>query len=584
MLHQVLLEDIIAPPVLAAPVTAATTAVFQIGQEVVTKSPITEAVHNDVDDRLEILAKNAEKDKNLKSEVFRQMNNILNEETINSEKLNSIKKFVFKPASKNLKEVRAGKPSPKKSDEIISRGSWRFSSEHSFEPFVPVVKVKNDSLTRPMVLKKNYDYYEPTVKAIIKKEGSKKHKLKDENTKTFKKQKVEEAPESLVPLSKKVNFVCKDCSKRCSSLRDVKAHLCFPKVQCEDCKPEVKNFQNRRLLLLHLSHSHPAVGQRFACQYCEKGASNKTYLKEHVKKFHASEFIEIYGGGETIEHSSNEVIVAPLDAAEDHSNEIETENENEREAEPEEGASASSQDIMDDIVPTYEAVEESGDMSAVESGDMIAIESGDIGEFTGTFEEDIDAPDSVVNTSQDSDGVVEATPLTYAFHCEKCKKGFHTSMRQRNHKKNCVGQKKVSIVEEATDRNAVPQHQKQAVTGRRSGKPQARRKNARFEQLKTNWSELMEGRERCGKCGRNNYAQDDIEKHKRVCRGTLLDSSSKYICPHCTYPSRVFNTENAMRRHVSTNHAKEAMEDEWDYLHDEKDCNGMAMARKHLFR
>ena len=111
----------------------------------------------------------------------------------------------------------------------------------------------------------------------------------------------------------------------------------------------------------------------------------------------------------------------------------------------------------------------------------------------------------------------------------------------------------------------------------------ARRKNARFEQLKTNWSELMEGRERCDKCGRNNYSQDDLVKHKRTCRGTLLVNSRKYISPHCTHPSRVFNTENAMRRHVNTNHSKEAMENEWDYPHDEKGCNGI-LAIKHLFQ
>merc|ERR1719318_527231 len=99
--------------------------------------------------------------KNLKSEVFRQMNNILNEETLNSTKLNSSKKTILKPPSTNFKEAKVSKSSPNKSDEIVSRGSWRFSSEHSLEPFVPVVKVKNDTLTRPMVLKRNYDYYEP---------------------------------------------------------------------------------------------------------------------------------------------------------------------------------------------------------------------------------------------------------------------------------------------------------------------------------------------------------------------------------------------------------------------------------------
>ena len=194
--------------------------------------------------------------------------------------------------------------------------------------------------------------------------------------------------------------------------------------------------------------------------------------------------------------------------------------------------------------------------------------------FVDTFDEDIDAPDSVASSSQVEDGLSRSIPQSFPFNCVKCKKGFQTDRRHQNHVKNCVGQK--------VSESSLPN--KPMVAGSRKLIPGPSRKNIRFEQLKTNWSDLLGGRERCGKCGRNNYAEDDVEKHKRVCQGTLLNNSSRFICPHCTKPSRVFNTENAMRRHVSTNHAKEAMEDDWDYKHEEFGWKGMAIATKHLFR
>jgi len=525
------------------------------------ETPIAKAISKDIDVQIDLLAKNAEKDKKLKSDIFKQMNNILNDVTISSDSPKQTRVMNVAKASESVRPVRAAvKTSP---DKSVSRGSWRFSSEHSAEPFVPVVKVKNDSLTRPMVLSKAYDFYQPIVKAIAKNESKvKKRASKDENAAVVsKRQKVEDASEPLVPASRKVNYYCKDCRKRCSSLRDVKAHLCLPKVQCEDCKPAIKNFQNRKLLMQHLSHSHPAVGQRFACNYCEKGASNKTYLRDHVKKYHPTEFIEIYGGDDIVEQ--NESVVVTSDSAENANNDT-------NETDIPESAPTSAQDIMDEIVASHEAEA----YTAVESAE--------------TCEEDIDAPDSVVNTSHNIDDVIDTPPQPFAYHCEKCKKGFHTNMRHKNHRKNCGGPKKVSIdelvsIEDGPSKTNTRLLQKLPVTGKRSVRGSSRRRNARFEQLKSNWSELMEGRERCGKCGRNNYREDDLEKHKRVCRGTLMDRSSRYICPHCTEPSRVFHTENAMRRHVSTNHAKEAMEDEWDYEYDEDDCNGL-LAKKHLFR
>jgi len=521
------------------------------------EAPLSKAISKDIDVQIDLLAKSAENNKLLKSEIFKQMNNVLNEAVIIDSEPSKPKlkpRAVIKPVQ-GVRVIKSA-VSPIKPDLHVSRGSWRFSTEPSLEPFVPVVKVRNDSLTRPMVLSTTYEMYHPLIQSIIEKEKPKKHALKDKKSKIItKKQKLEEASESLVPVSRKVNYLCKDCGRRCSSLRDVKAHLCLPKVQCEDCKPAIKKFQNRKLLIQHLSHSHPAVGQKISCAYCEKGAHNKTYLRDHVKKFHPMEFIEIYSSEENTEEQTGTIIVSS-DSPEIDSNCIEVT--------PTGNAALPPAAVMHQIVASNVSEHQSTDA---------ALENEDI------FEEDIDAPDSVLSTNtHDTDEVVEATPQPFAFHCDKCRKGFHTSLRHNNHKSYCGVQKRVSITEPSSALDSLLKKQAGSMASKRSG----RRRNARFEQLKTNWSELLGGRERCGKCGRNNYREDDLEKHLRVCRGTLLCSTSQYVCPHCTQPARVFNTDNAMRRHVSTNHAKEAMEEEWDYQHDEEECKGLA--ENHLFR
>ena len=134
-----------------------------------------------------------------------------------------------------------------------------------------------------------------------------------------------------------------------------------------------------------------------------------------------------------------------------------------------------------------------------------------------------------------------------------------------NHKKNC----------DAIETRNVQQRVKQNKTFRK--KP-----NVRVQQLKSNWSDSLEIRERCNKCGRSNYFEEDLDKHQARCRGTLMNYKSKFECPYCVNPKVLFNTELAMRRHVGTTHAKEALEDGWDF--EPKKVKTVGLAMKHLFR
>jgi len=102
------------------------------------------------------------------------------------------------------------------------------------------------------------------------------------------------------------------------------------------------------------------------------------------------------------------------------------------------------------------------------------------------------------------------------------------------------------------------------------------------QQVKSNWIGSLEIRERCKKCGRNNYTEEDIDKHQARCRGTLMNFKSKFECPYCVNPKILFNTELGMRRHVGTTHAKEALEDEWGF--EPKKVKTVGLAMKHLFR
>ena len=65
--------------------------------------------------------------------------------------------------------------------------------------------------------------------------------------------------------------------------------------------------------------------------------------------------------------------------------------------------------------------------------------------------------------------------------------------------------------------------------------------------MKVNWREALMTRERCGKCGRTNYTEDTLEKHKRVCKGNLLRVQALLPCPFCVKPARSFNSDVSLQ-------------------------------------
>ena len=65
--------------------------------------------------------------------------------------------------------------------------------------------------------------------------------------------------------------------------------------------------------------------------------------------------------------------------------------------------------------------------------------------------------------------------------------------------------------------------------------------------MKVNWREALMTRERCGKCGRTNYSEDTLEKHKRVCKGNLLRVQALLPCPFCVKPARSFNSDVSLQ-------------------------------------
>ena len=65
--------------------------------------------------------------------------------------------------------------------------------------------------------------------------------------------------------------------------------------------------------------------------------------------------------------------------------------------------------------------------------------------------------------------------------------------------------------------------------------------------MKVNWREALMTRDRCGKCGRNNYTEDSLEKHMRVCKGNLLRVRALLPCPFCVKPARTFNSDVSLQ-------------------------------------
>ena len=151
-------------------------------------------------------------------------------------------------------------------------------------------------------------------------------------------------------------------------------------------------------------------------------------------------------------------------------------------------------------------------------------------------------PPHFVNTTNNARSIAEPRSVPTFFvkptsesKCGNCGKVFNTSLRFDNHQKHCNSNSNSS--------------------------------NSRLQQLRTHWAaseSLMSGRERCNKCGRVDYPQDDLASHladrtRHQCRGTL-HLLPRFKCLYCSQPRR-FTTEQSLRNHINAKHAKEAMDD-----------------------
>ena len=146
-------------------------------------------------------------------------------------------------------------------------------------------------------------------------------------------------------------------------------------------------------------------------------------------------------------------------------------------------------------------------------------------------------PHEPVNETNNSQSIAEPKNVQTLFvkpKCGNCGNVFHTSLRFNNHQKHCNSS--------SSD-------------------------NSRLKRLRTNWAQsesLMSERERCDKCERVDYRQEDLATHQadmttHQCRGTL-HHFPWFQCPYCSQPRR-FTTEQSLRKHMNAKHAKEAMDD-----------------------
>ena len=392
--------------------------------------------------------------------------------------------------------------------------------------------------------------------------------------------------------------------------------------------------------------NHPYTGgERFNCAYCKRAFTTKTVLNEHLRLKHPVQFYESsevssqeQRPNENVD-AANESSTIPgdlddLDLLENLASSVQS---------PDDGCSRDEEDIdelltLEDLANSVEEEDEDDEDYSVHGSrpgsrtiasahhlvdcpDEISITPPPLLEFpiipsaseeqntprrdtsasneylesppvkaaipnnSLSVEGDIDAPDSVrslVSQSREEETTRSDQPKflikpTSAYRCGRCGKKFNTSIRFNNHQKNCraVGP---APPDDTDDPSAVPKPRPRVLKVRR--KP-----NPRMEQLKSTWTDSLYGRERCMKCGRNNYIQDSLEKHMSKCQGTLLldgGRGPRFECPYCFNPRKHFTTENAMRRHVGTSHAKEALDDAWDFK--SYATKTMGLASNHLFK
>ena len=567
-------------------------------------------------------------------------NNDSMEDTSISEASESLAVSTQHPGRVQRKVFMKTRKIPPTPDNIVD-GSWRFTLDNP-DPHIRIVSIKNISKIRRMVHGEDCDKVTINIKPLVTTASEKPKKIP-----TKKDVKSEETSAVAGPSVNTENrirgrFFCPDCGFRCRIVSEIKNHPCKSKVPCDDCS---ELFDKRKDLMEHIRMNHPYTGgERLKCSYCKRAFTTQTVLNEHIRLKHPVQFYES-SNVSSQEQLSNENLDAAvksptipgdmddLDLLENLASSVQS---------PDDGCNRDEEDIDelltlenlansvedDDEVDEEKSVHGSRpgsratDQHLIECPDEISITPPPLLEFPFTpaasveqptynadnsasvenlesamkdkdfipnislsVEGDIDAPDSVLSIvpqSREEDTRRSGQPKffikpTSAYKCGKCGKKFNTSIRFTNHQKHCraVGP---APPDDTDDPSAVPKPRPRVLKVRR--KP-----NPRLEQMKSTWTDSLCGRERCMKCGRNNYLQDSLEKHMAGCQGTLMlggGRGPRFECPYCSAPRKHFPTENAMRRHVGTSHAKEALEDAWDYK--SYKTKTMGLASSHLFK
>ena len=584
-----------------------------------------------------------------RSEIFKRMNELVNEEeeyapdnndsledTQNNEASEGMAMSSQHPGRVQRKVFMKKRNIPPTPDNI-AEGSWRFTHDNP-DPYIRNVSIKNIAKIRRMVHGEDCDTVTINIKPLVTTTSDNEKPKKSPIKKDVKS---EETAADIGPPLKTENrikgrFFCPDCGFRCKIVSEIKNHPCKSKVPCDDCS---ELFDKRKDLMEHIRLNHPYTGgERLKCAYCKKAFTTKTLLNEHARLKHPVQF---YESSEITTTSQEQLPQEAMDPAiksstiPDDMDDLDLlENLASSVQSPDEGCNRDEEDdellTLENLANSVEDDDEDNSVHGsrpgsrasanhlVECPDEISITPPPLLEFPFTpsvsapveqtspnadysasleylefakkdkvsislsVEGEIDAPDSVRSIVSSDEGTKRPDPKffikpTSEYKCRKCGKKFNTSIRFNNHQKHCraVGP---ALPDDTDDPSAVPKSRPRVVKVRR--KP-----NPRMEQLKSTWTDSLCGRERCMKCGRNNYLQDSLEKHMSKCQGTLMlggGRGPRFECPYCSAPRKHFPTENAMRRHVGTSHAKEALEDAWDFK--SYASKTMGLASSHLFK
>ena len=539
-----------------------------------------------------------------------------------------IRIFLRKPVTKQS-------PDP----ENIASGSWRLSSAPSFPSSLGPIKVTNTSSTRRMVYGEVQDKVKIHIKPLIKTKKKVKVDPKTENTVdgrevVEKKLKYicDECGRRCSSVSEVKNHPC-DTSVQCEdclpgvvtvfkNMNVLRQHLkqihpVQERARCGvlECR---KTFPNKTLLKLHQKRFHlqtdavnndsgdlsgfyvestpesesnfnQTIGETEEFYFGDKGGEQShvdatcmtgVEIQNSVCTLNGtSDVIETECHGELVNNQDDDDELLALEKLagdlsndeEDHDEEesyINTDQEVPDNDDAMEDNSSSNINITDnnDAMEgiTSSTINDTVTSEAVAKTSSSSFVSLAADESLNDDTADVDAPDSVQSDWSHYPEVM--TPRsqykpTHQYQCLKCGKMFNTSVRFTNHKKNCRGEG--GLVK--------------PIMTKIKRKP-----NPRFQELKTNWSEALVGKARCRMCGRNNYKEEDLSKHQLKCRGTLHRYEARFECPYCENPKKIFNNEHSMRRHVGVAHAKEAVEDGWDY--EAKKSKTKGLAENHLFR